>query len=88
MKALKNQPSERTERAMKHQLKISVSREPPAMNLMRCRRVSVRERFLRWLFGEKRRVTVIVPGDTVETVSIEELPEKGGDAGGCTIPSG
>ena len=62
---------------MKHRLKISVSRRPPAMALMRCRKVSVRERFLRLLFGEKRRVTVIVPGDTVEKVSIEELPEEG-----------
>ena len=32
---------------------------------------------LRYLFGEKRRVMVIVPGDTVESISITELP--GGD---------
>ena len=49
----------------------------------------MRERFLRLLFGEKRRVTVIVPGDTVETVSIEELP-RGSDAteGGAANDSG
>ena len=64
---------------MKHSLKISVSRDPPDMTLMRCRRVTVRERVLRWLFGAKRSLTVIVPGDTVEKVSIEELPEKGAD---------
>jgi len=59
------------------------------MTLVRCRSVPVRERFLRLLFGEQRRVTVIVPGDTVETVSIEELPgtdtpvapERGGAVG-------
>ena len=68
---------------MKHSLKISVSREPPSMALVHCRKVSVRERFLRLLLGEKRRVTVIVPGDTVEKVSIEELPE-----GGATDDSG
>ena len=62
---------------MKHSMKISVSRDPPSMTLVRCRKIPVRERFLRLLFGEKRRVTVIVPGDTVETVSIEELPEGG-----------
>ena len=62
---------------MKHQLTISVSRDPPEMRLVRCRRVPVRERFLRWLFGEKRGVTVIIPGDSVETVSVVELPEKG-----------
>ena len=66
---------------MKHRLKISVSRERPDIALMRCRKVSVRERFLRRLFGEKRSVTVIVPGDTVETVSIEELPEGGAASG-------
>ncbi|MCL2343199.1 MAG: hypothetical protein FWC62_04795 [Firmicutes bacterium] len=70
---------------MKHRLTIRVSRDPPKMALVRCRQVSVRERFLRWLFGEKRRVTVIVPGDSVETVSIEELPgtpKGGGEADG------
>jgi hypothetical protein len=62
---------------MRHQLKISVSRDPVEMHLVRCRRIPVRERFLRWLFGEKRRVTVIVPGDTVDTISVVELPEGG-----------
>jgi len=69
---------------MRHQLKISISRDPPNMTLVHCRRVSVRERFLRLLFGEKRKITVIVPGDTVEKVSIVELPEKGAEADGCT----
>ena len=73
---------------MRHQLKISVSRDPPEMRLVRCRRISVRERFLRWLFGEKRGVTVIIPGDTVETVSVVELPEKGGDLGELTNHAG
>ena len=73
---------------MKHSMKISVSREPLSMKLMRCRKVSVRERFLRWFFGEKRTVTVIIPGDTVEKVSIEELPERGVDAVESAHPSG
>ncbi|HQA93793.1 MAG TPA: hypothetical protein PK155_07180 [Bacteroidales bacterium] len=38
----------------------------------------MRERLLRHFFGEKRRVMVIVPGDSVESVSITELP-GGGD---------
>ena len=74
--------------AMKHQMKIRVSRDPPEMRLLRCRRIPVRERFLRWLFGETRTVTVIIPGDTVETVSIVELPEKGGDLGECADHAG
>ena len=61
---------------MKHDLKISVSKKP-VEGVVRCKRVAIRERLLRYLFGEKRRVMVIVPGDTVESVSITELP--GGD---------
>lgn len=62
---------------MKHDLKISVSKKPTEDGVVRYKRVALRERLLRYLFGEKRRVMVIVPGDTVESVSITELP--GGD---------
>ncbi len=62
---------------MKHDLKIIVSKKPTEDGVVRCKRVALRERLLRYLFGEKRRVMVIVPGDTVESVSITELP--GGD---------
>jgi hypothetical protein len=62
---------------MKHDLKINVSKKPTEDGVVRYKRVALRERLLRYLFGEKRRVMVIVPGDTVESVSITELP--GGD---------
>ena len=73
---------------MKHRLTVKVSRDPPTMTLVHCRQVMVRERLLRWLFGEKRRVTVIVPGDSVDTVTIEEQPEEGGGAGGQVTHAG
>lgn len=63
---------------MKHNLEISVSKKPTEGGVVRCRCVSMRERLLRHFFGEKRRVMVIVPGDSVESVSITELP-GGGD---------
>ena len=65
---------------MKHDLKISVSKKPSNDGVVRCQRVTMRERLLRYLFGEERRVMVIVPGDTVECVSITELA-GGGDNG-------
>lgn len=65
---------------MKHDLKISVSRKPIEGGVVRCRRVTMRERLLRYFFGEKRRVMVIVPGDSVECVSITELPSGGDEA--------
>jgi hypothetical protein len=42
------------------------------MGLVNCRRIAVRERLLRFLLGDKRRLTVIVPGDSVKTLSIIE----------------
>ncbi len=62
---------------MKHNLKISVSKKPAEGGIVRCRRVTMRERLLRHFFGEKHRVTVIVPGDSVECVSITEIPGRG-----------
>lgn len=72
---------------MKHNLKISVAKESPlpmvpdSGGIVRCRRVSLRERVLRCLLGEVRRVTIIVPGDSVETLSLQEVPEVGSHGG-------
>ena len=62
---------------MKHNLCISVSKKPENDGIVRCQRRTIREQLLRYLLGEKRGVTVIVPGDTVESVSITELPDGG-----------
>ena len=62
---------------MKHNLRISIRKEPSGNGFAYCRKVNLRERVLSYLLGEKRRVTVIVPGDSVECVSIQELPEGG-----------
>ena len=67
-------------------MRISVRKgQPPVVGtgkgdgkgLVYCRRFNLRERFLRLLFGERRTVTVIVPGDSVECVSVTELTEGG-----------
>lgn len=60
---------------MKHILKVDVSNEGTT-GLVRCKKISIRERFLRFLFGEIRRVTVIIPGDTVSGLSITEEEEE------------
>jgi hypothetical protein len=57
---------------MKHVLRIGVRKEHPPDGLVSCRRVAVRERLLRFLLGDKRKLTVIVPGDSVKTLSIIE----------------
>ena len=60
---------------MKHNLKICIARGPDSGGIVRCRTVSLRERVLRRLFGEVRRVMIIVPGDSVEALSVQEVPE-------------
>ena len=62
---------------MEHTLKISVSKEPVSGGIVSCRHISVRERFLRFLLGEKRRVVIIVPGDSVRELAVSEIMEGG-----------
>ena len=62
---------------MDHTLKISVSKKPATGGIVSCRHISVRERFLRFLLGDKQRLTVIVPGDSVRELAISEVKEGG-----------
>ena len=64
---------------MKHSLKVSVSKQPQTAGVVTCRNVTVREKLLRFLFGDKQHLTIIVPGDSVEELAICET-EKGGEA--------
>ncbi len=73
---------------MRHNLKISVAKEAPlplvpdSGGIVRCRKVALRERLLlRCLLGEVRRVTIIVPGDSVKALSLQEVPEVGSHGG-------
>ena len=62
---------------MKHTLQIRVSKKPVNSGAVSVRSISVRERLVRFLFGEKIRLTVIVPGGTVEELSVREMAEGG-----------
>ncbi len=58
---------------MKHNLQISVSKKPKYGGIVSCRSISVRERVLRFLLGSPTRITILVPGDSVEQLSINEM---------------
>ena len=62
---------------MKHNLHISVSKEPKTRGIASCRNVGIRERLLRLLLGEKRRVVVLIPGDSIGEIAISEEKEGG-----------
>ena len=60
---------------MKHALRIRVSRDRENGGVVTCRQKTVRERMLRFLLGSPTRLTVIVPGDTVDEVGIQEVAD-------------
>lgn len=62
---------------MTHSLKISVSKKPMSGGLINVRNVTVREKILRWLLGAPQRLTIIVPGNSVESVNIAENVQGG-----------
>lgn len=63
---------------MGHNLKISVSKKPVNRGVVSCRKVTVRERLVRFLFGNKVKLTVIVPGNSVRSISVTEVDDGGG----------
>ena len=62
---------------MKHNLKISVSKKPKNGGIVSYRNITIRERLLSFLFGEKHKLTILVPGDTVQELAISEAKEGG-----------
>jgi len=64
---------------MQHSLKIGIGKDnPPGGGIVRFRKRHVRERVLRWLLGKRLTVTILVPGDSVKTLSITEEAEDSG----------
>lgn len=62
---------------MKHNLRISVSKDPQTGGIVQCHSITLREKLLTRLLGQKSRVMVLVPGNSVSTLSIIELSEGG-----------
>ena len=60
---------------MQHSLKISIGKDTEGPGIVRCRKMALRDRLLRRLFGETGRVMVIVPGNSVKTLAIQEVAE-------------
>lgn len=57
---------------MKHYLKIRVSKKPSMDGIVACKSFTVREKILHFLFGNKKRVMVLIPGDSVGEIAISE----------------
>ncbi len=62
---------------MKHKLNISVSKENQDNGIVATKNRSIREKLLTKLLGEKKKVMVIVPGESVVSITITEISEGG-----------
>jgi hypothetical protein len=62
---------------MKHNLHISVSDKPQRNGMVSCKSISLRERFLRMLFGKKQKIMILVPSDAIEELAITRTTEGG-----------
>ena len=60
---------------MRHRLRINVSKKPWIAGEVTCRSVPIRERLLRLLFGNEQRVTVLIPGGSIDEITICETEE-------------
>ena len=75
---------------MKHNLTICMKTEPGKGSLLRCKKVTMRERVMRRIFGDIQKIMIIVPGHSVEEVAIKEVEgekdEQGNHACNCRKP--
>ncbi len=61
---------------MRHTLNIKVSKNRANRGVFACRQVTMREKILRRLLGSPVKLTVLVPGDSVEEVAITRIREE------------
>lgn len=78
-KDVATKPSQKEEINMNHKLMISVANESPTNGIVACKKKTVKKRLFKRLFGtEPDRVTIIIPGDSVKDVTIQQVKENGG----------
>ena len=63
---------------MEHHLTIRVSKKPVDAGIVSYHTVTLRERILRFLLGKPYTLTVLVPGNSIKPLSIDEIPKEGG----------
>lgn len=62
---------------MRHKVCIRVLDKPGSGGVVACRTVNLREKLLTLLLGPRQKVMVLVPGNSVESTAITELPNGG-----------
>ena len=75
MKGIKNQPFGKDDKDETY-FENQCFKKPRADSVVNFRSVSVSEKFLRLLFGMPCKMTILVPGDSVEELSIHEVNKE------------
>jgi hypothetical protein len=60
---------------MTHQVHIKVGKHQKQNGVLNFKKVTIREKLLRLMFGAKQEVMVLLPGETVKEVEISEIKE-------------
>lgn len=64
---------------MKHKVKISVTNESPKGGIVTCKKKKMKRGLFKRLLGiDPDKVTIIIPGDSVKDVTIQEVADAGG----------
>ncbi len=64
---------------MTHRVKISVANESPKGGIVACKKRTMKRSLFKRLFGiNPDKVTIIIPGDSVQDVTIQQVAETGG----------
>ena len=66
---------------MKHNLQISVSKQPQSDGIVACKQMNAKDKEFMKLLGETHGVMVILPGKTVQDITISEVEAEGEDDG-------
>ena len=62
---------------MRHDINLTVRRKNRiSESVMRCRKVGIREKLMRFVFGKTQAMTIIIPGETVDAIQIKEIGEE------------
>lgn len=56
---------------MKPNLSLTISKKPSTDGVVSIKKISVREKILRFFFGKKVDIAIFIPGDKVDEVIIQ-----------------
>lgn len=55
---------------MRHKVNLTLGKQAQREQLIKLQTISLRERIARFLLGDKQKYTLVVPGDSIEQVTI------------------